>query len=271
MLNERQTKILEFIARNGEVKNAEIKAMYPDYSDMTIWRDLEKIESEGHIRRIWGGAAYAGHTPKQREHNFNFRMKQSTAAKEEISKIASAVIKTGRSYFFDAGSTIYTMTGFLPDERYTIITSAANVAVELAHRANCSVTLLGGQLDPVTLSCSGTQSLDMLEDLNVEVAIMATSGYSAYSGFTCGSINESQLKKRIINKSRLTVMLLDHDKVGTNLPYTFSTLGNIDILITDSRSQELLKDAESHNVTVFYPGDGLTPAERASLCEKKLH
>ena len=271
MLNDRQTKILEFITRNGEAKNAEIRALFSDYSDMTIWRDLEKIEKEGLIRRVWGGAVYAGETPKEREHNFNFRMKQNTAAKEEISKIASAIVKTGHSYFFDAGSTIYTMTGFLPDERYTIITSAANVAVELSHRKNCAVTLLGGQLDPVTLSCSGTQSMEMLEDLNVEVAIMATSGYSSYSGFTCGSVNESQLKKRVINKSRLTVMLLDHNKVGTNLPYTFSTLGNIDILITDSRARELLDDAESHNVTVFYPGDGLTPADRLALCERLLH
>ena len=267
MLNERQNRILEYISNNGEARNAELLKLCGDYTSMTLWRDLEKLEEEGHIKRVWGKAVIAKSVPKEREHNFNFRIKHNTAAKEEISRIASGLIRPSHSYYFDAGSTIYTMTGFLPDERYTIITSAANVAVELAHRSNCSVTLLGGQLDAVTLSCSGSQSLEMLSDLNVEVAIMATSGYSSHSGFTCGSLNESQLKKSVINKSRITVMLLDHDKVGNNLPYTFSSLGSIDILITDVLTDELLFEAERNNVTVFFPGDGLSPAERLARFE----
>lgn len=268
MLNKRQTALLNYIAKNGEAKNTELRALNGDYSTMTLWRDLDKLEAEGHIRKVWGGAVISGSVEKEREHNFNFRIKQNTEAKEEISRIASGLIKPSHSYYFDAGSTIYTMTRFLPDERYTIITSAANVAVELAHRSSCSVTLLGGQLDAVTLSCSGSQSLEMLEDLNVEIAVMATSGYSSHSGFTCGSLNESQLKKRVINKSLLTIMLLDHDKVGKNLPYTFSNLGNIDILITDEITEELRIDAARHKIRLFGPEDGLTAEERLSICEQ---
>ncbi|MDO4488637.1 MAG: DeoR/GlpR family DNA-binding transcription regulator [Eubacteriales bacterium] len=264
-MNERQKKLLEYLIDKGEAKNKELLKLSGDYTNMTLWRDLEKLEAEGLIKRIWGGAMIIDDTPSEREHNFNFRIRQNTAAKEEISKIAADLIKPSRSYYFDAGSTIYTMTRFLPDERYTVITSAANVAVELAHRSKCSVTLLGGQLDAVTLSCSGSQSLDMLSDLNVEVAIMATSGYTSHTGFTCGSLNESQLKKSVINKSRVTIMLLDNDKVGNNLPYTFSRLGNIDALITDIVTDELVFDCERQNVKLFYPGDGLTSAKRKSM------
>lgn len=270
MLNKRQNLILDYILKNGEAKNAELQKMIGDYSLMTLWRDLDKLETDGQIRRIWGGAVAANTVPKEREHNFNFRIKQNTEAKEEIARIAADLIRPSHSYYFDAGSTIYTMTRFLKDERHTIITSAANVAVELAHRSNCAVTLLGGQLDAVTLSCSGSQSIDMLEDLNVEIAIMATSGYSSRSGFTCGSLNESQLKKRVINKSLLTLMLLDHDKVGKNLPYTFSNMASIDILITDEADEELKLEAETHNVLMFYPGDGLDARSRLEACDKRL-
>ena len=270
MLNKRQNAILEYIVKNGEAKNSELQALIGDYSLMTLWRDLDKLEAEGQIRRVWGGAVAAGTSPKEREHNFNFRIKQNTEAKEEISRIAADLIRPSHSYYFDAGSTIYTMTRFLKDERHTIITSAANVAVELAHRSNCAVTLLGGQLDAVTLSCSGSQSIDMLDDLNVEIAIMATSGFSTRSGFTCGSLNESQLKKRVINKSLMTVMLLDHDKIGKNLPYTFSSLTNIDVIITDAVDDELKLEAETHNVLLFYPGDGLDAKSRLEACEQFL-
>lgn len=272
MLNKRQQTILNYIAKNGEAKNADLLNLIGDYSTMTLWRDLDRLESEGQIKRVWGGAVIASDTLKDRdrEHNFNFRIKQNTAAKEEISRIAADLIRPRHAYYFDAGSTIYTMTKYLGDERYTIVTSAANAAVELAHRANCTVTLLGGQLDGVTLSCSGSQSLEMLSGINIEAAVMATSGYSPRSGFTCGSLNESQLKKHVINKSLVTVMLLDHDKIGKNLPYTFSNTGSVDIIITDSVTEELYLDAETHDCLLFYPDDKRTSAERLSLFEKRI-
>ena len=269
-MNKRQQIILNYISQKGEAKNQELLDLIGDYSSMTLWRDLESLEKGGHIRRVWGGAVSAGETAKNREHNFNFRLKQNIHAKAEISQIAAELIRPGHSYYFDAGSTVYTMTKFLGDERYTIVTSAANAAVELSHRQNCTVTLLGGQIDGVTLSCSGPQSLEMLSGINIEAAIMATSGYSARSGFTCGSLNESQLKKQVINKSMVTCMLLDHDKIGKNLPYTFTNIQSVDIIITDEVTDELYLDAETHNTVLFYPGDGRTPEERLQIFEKSV-
>lgn len=269
-MNKRQQVILNYITRNGEAKNQELLNLIGDYSSMTLWRDLETLEKEGHIKRVWGGAVIAGDAAKVREHNFNYRIKQNTEAKEEISRIAAGLIRPGHAYYFDAGTTIYTMTKYLMDERYTIVTSAANAAVELAHKQNCTVTVLGGQLDGVTLSCSGPQSLEMLSGINVEAAIMATSGYSPRSGFSCGSLNESQLKKNVINKSHVTVMLLDHDKIGKSLPYTFCTLSSVDIVITDEVTDDLANECDSHNCLLFSPGDGTTPAERLSLFEERL-
>lgn len=269
-MNKRQQTILSFIAKNGEAKNQELLNLIGDYSAMTLWRDLDYLEGEGQIKRVWGGAVIAGDTAKEREHNFNYRIKQNTREKEEISRIAAGLIRPRHSYYFDAGSTIYTMTKYLRDERFTIVTSAANAAVELAHRSNCTVTLLGGQLDGVTLSCSGSQSLEMLSGINIEVALMATSGYSPRSGFSCGSLNESQLKKQVINKSIITCMLLDHEKFGKNLPYTFSNMSSIDIIITDEVTDELSLDAETHDTILFYPEDGRNDAERLQIFEERL-
>ena len=61
-----------------------------------------------------------------------------------------------------------------------------------------NITLLGGQVSGVTLSCSGPQAEQMLDGMNIDVAIMAASGYSFNGGFTSGSLQEAQLKQRWI-------------------------------------------------------------------------
>ena len=59
MLNERQSAILNYITEHGEAKNSELLSLIGDYSAMTLWRDLSKLEQEGQIARIRGGAVDA--------------------------------------------------------------------------------------------------------------------------------------------------------------------------------------------------------------------
>ena len=56
MLNERQMSILAYITEHGEAKNAALQSLIGDCSMMTLWRDLTKLEQEGRIIRIRGGA-----------------------------------------------------------------------------------------------------------------------------------------------------------------------------------------------------------------------
>ncbi|CAN4008053.1 sporulation transcriptional regulator SpoIIID, partial [Dysosmobacter welbionis] len=79
--------------------------------------------------------------------------------------------------------TILTLTYFLHEGSYTVVTSAANTAAELAQKNRYNITLLGGQVSGVTLSCSGPQAEQMLDGMNIDVAIMAASGYSFNGGF----------------------------------------------------------------------------------------
>ena len=64
-----------------------------------------------------------------------------------------------------------------------------------------------------TLSVSGINSLRFVEEINIDTAIMATSGYSSEYGFTNGEYNEGELKKAVIRKARKVVMIMDLSKV----------------------------------------------------------
>ena len=249
MLNERQMSILTYITEHGEAKNTALQSLIGDCSMMTLWRDLTKLEQEGRIIRVRGGAIAAQSPMAGQEANFTCRAKQN----------AADLVYPGHAYYLDAGSTILTLTYFLHEGSYTVVTSAANTAAELAQKNRYNITLLGGQVSGVTLSCSGPQAEQMLDGMNIDVAIMAASGYSFNGGFTSGSLQEAQLKQRVIRKAACTMMLMDCGKIGRSHPFTFASLDDVDVLV---------REAEAHNVRVFSVNDGLTPEERSAIMKE---
>ena len=89
MLNERQMSILTYITEHGEAKNTALQSLIGDCSMMTLWRDLTKLEQEGRIIRVRGGAIAAQSPVAGQEANFTCRAKQNVSAKEDIARIAA--------------------------------------------------------------------------------------------------------------------------------------------------------------------------------------
>ena len=84
MLNERQMSILTYITEHGEAKNTALQSLIGDCSMMTLWRDLTKLEQEGRIIRVRGGAIAAQSPMAGQEANFTCRAKQNVSAKKTL-------------------------------------------------------------------------------------------------------------------------------------------------------------------------------------------
>lgn len=252
MHNERRQIINKCIQKKGEVKIKELEEMFPDVSSMTLRRDLNHLEEEGYIVRTWGGAKSIKHLSEHREENYSSRETENINAKVKIAKKAVKLIDTGRSIFLDSGTTVMCLAEIIPDKSYSIITSGPNIGMEIIKKHNPSITLIGGQLSRNNISISGPNSLDFIKGINVDIAFLAASGFSLESGFTCGDFNECELKKHIINKARKVIMLMDLSKIDKNLPFTFATLKDIDVLITENQpAEEIIKVAEENGVKIL--------------------
>ncbi len=271
-MNERQLKILSYIKNRGEVRNKELLTILGGCTNMTLWRDLTLLENEGKIKRGRGTVMLVGGEVAGSEERFSARIKQNMSGKEELAGIACPLILQNHSYYLDAGSTIFSLTKRLDKNgRYTVITSAVNIAEELTKRGNNNVTLLGGQVNNYTLASSGPNTESMLRDINIDVAIMATSGYFSNVGFTGGYLPEAELKRQVLEKAFFTFMLMDSDKFGKSHPFTFATLKDIDILIGDSNlSRDFINAAGAEGVTVFTPNDGLSPSDRIEIYQSLI-
>ena len=271
-MNERQAKILYFIESKGSVQIKELQELVSDYTPMTLWRDLAKLEELGYIRRFRGGASAVRSQVTEQEQSFFYRLKKNVYEKEEISRIAVGLLNPYHALYLDGGSTTYSLAKRLPDGHYTIITSGANIAVELSQRNGYNVNLLGGQVIGTTLACSGPQAEDMLSSMNVDVAVLSTSGFSLEYGFASGYLSVAHLKKRVIEKaSSCVIMLMDKAKIGKVQPFTFARPQNIDILITDEElPKNIMDEMQRNQVKVFFPKDGYEDRQRRDWLEEFL-
>ena len=234
MMNERMNKVRDYIQSRGEVSVSELQSLYEGYSSMTIWRDLKQLEEQGCIRRVHGGVISVQSASFQVEGVYSKRARENTREKIAIAKAAVSLIRPGHSVYLDAGSTLMAVANHMGSERYTIVTSGANIAIELSQRHTCDVLLTGGQISENTLSCSGAQAEQFISSINIDLALMAPSGFSLQNGFTSGAQNESLLKRAVMKKAAKVVMLMDSSKIGRSLPFTFATLADIDMLITEA-------------------------------------
>jgi DeoR/GlpR family transcriptional regulator of sugar metabolism len=224
---------------------------------MTLRRDLITLEQQGHLIRTHGGAVsikkIASAGIKGEEDAYSRRAAENGTAKIIIAEKAISLIEKGRSIYFDAGSTVMCLAEMLPDDNYSILTSGLNIALELVKKSQTSVVSLGGLVNRNTLSGSGPNSLLLLDTINIDLAFMAASGFSIDSGFTVSNIYECELKRKIIQRAKQVIVLMDTSKLNKNQPFTFANLADIDIWICESPlPNEYMQATIAHNVHVMW-------------------
>jgi DeoR/GlpR family transcriptional regulator of sugar metabolism len=233
--HERQQQILEILDQKGEVHLNQLKEVFPDVSTMTLRRDLISLENEGYLVRTYGGAVSVKRlniSPGE-ENDYSTRATENVEAKMEIAKKAISYIENGRSIYFDAGSTIMCLANILPDDSFSIITSGANIALELVKKLRTSVVALGGMVNRNTLSVSGPEALMLMSNINIDLAFMSASGFSISSGFTVANVYECELKRKVVKRAKKVIVLMDTSKINKDLPFTYATLENVDIWVCE--------------------------------------
>ena len=230
----------------------ELEEIFPDCSSMTLRRDLKYLEDNGFVKRTRGGAVALSRLSMSAEDVYSMRALDNIDAKRTIATKASQYIEHGRSMFLDSGTTIMQFAKEIPDEYITILTSGPNIALELIKKTKPSVTVIGGQLSRNTLSLSGASANSFLSSVNIDIAFMASSGFSLQNGFTSGTYSECELKKDVLMRASKVIVLMDSSKVGKSLPYTFCTFDNIDILISDDNLQnDVIRAAAEKGVKII--------------------
>ncbi len=248
---QRREEIKKLLDSKGEVSLSELESLFPNCSGMTLRRDLKFLEDNGLVKRTRGGAVALSRLSIAAEDLYSRRATENIEAKTAIAKKAAALIESGRSLYLDSGTTLMRFAREIPDDYISILTSGPNIALELIKKNRPNVMLIGGQLNRNTLSLSGADAGRFLEGVNIDVAFMASSGFSLRHGFTSGTHSECELKRELLKMASKVIMLMDSSKVGKNLPYTFGFLSDIDVLISDDNlPEDIVAAGREQGVTV---------------------
>ncbi len=252
MFRDRRRWISEKLREVPVITLEELKNQFPDVSEMTLRRDIEYLEERGEAIKVRGGARSTRSVTARTDDPYQSRMNENIRSKILIAKAAAGMLEVGRSIFLDSGSTVQQTVPFIPNERFTFTTTGPHTALELCRIGKPIVNLVGGRLDSDYQAVTGMQAMRFLADINIDIAVLCPSGFSAESGFTGGNYNECELKRTVAKKARTVIMLLDVSKLDRSLPYTFCALSDVDYLICDAPLPERIREeAEAAGVKII--------------------
>ena len=240
MNNIRQEQMKEYIEQRNLVTIKELQALFPSVSLMTIHRDLDALEAGGFVVKFRGGAKSVRLTD---DPEFHVRVRENNEGKQIIAQKALGLIQPHTSIFLDAGTTNLLLAKSLPDINLNVITTGPSIALELAKLHNPVVTLCCGTLNRKNLALSGQNTLNMLESINIDLALIGVPGCSVEAGFTCGTEGDMLVKRLVIQKARTSVAMCSREKLSCLMPYTFANLSDVDYLISDEPMPESFVEA----------------------------
>jgi len=243
--------MVEMINRDGSVSFTALKEAFPSVSEMTLRRDLEYLDQSRQIIRIHGGAKSVEVTIGT-DDLFYKRSIRNADAKKLIAQKARNLVSENTSIYIDSGSTTTEFAKLFPDGRYLIFTSGISCAMELTRLTQAHVYMVGGRLNPSSLSVNGSRSLSYMENINFQTAFMGVTGYISGRGFTCGSEEECELKRAVIRKSDKIVVLMDAQKVDITSTFTYAELDDVDVIVSDGTlGEKTIREFEKAGVVIL--------------------
>lgn len=230
--SDRYTAIERIVRSAGTVSFAELKQHFPDISDMTLRRDLERLDRENRLVRVHGGARSIMNSACV-EADYTRRSSLNTEAKRTIAGKAAELLRSCSTVFLDSGTTVTELCRHLTGEKLLLYTNGVSCIMELQRQPGSSLHLLGGCFDSDALAVFGPDALDNIQRLHFDTAVLGTIGYDFYYGFTCEKPEDAQLKSAVIRRSDRCVVLMDTSKLGRAFTYTFARPEEVDAVVTE--------------------------------------
>lgn len=236
MKNRRIQDIKRLLLDKKQVMNVELCEIF-GVSIETIRRDLNILESEGFIRKVYGGARLAESSADSIPiENWDDRLHTNEAFKRSIAAKAASLIPDDCTVFLDNGTSVFEALPYFKEKKnLTILTNSLRVAMELGMYDTLTVYCVGGVINPDMLVSTGFFASELLSYFcHIDYAIISCDGFSPEGGTAECSIELSMLKKNILKKVSHIIAAVDHDKFGVSGSCLCCPTGDIDVLVTDT-------------------------------------
>lgn len=205
----RQKKIMDLIYKSEVVSIEILQENLSDISASTLRRDLKKLENEGKIVMLSGGAVKlclpSDDMPVSVKENLYSDEKQIVA------ELANNLVEDGDAIYLDSGTTCNMLFELIKKKRITIITSNVSI-LKTAGDIKAKIILLGGSLNSYLSSVDGALTEDNIKRFNYDKAFLGANGVDAVYGVSTPSMSEAAKKATVLKHSKKIYLLCDSSK-----------------------------------------------------------
>lgn len=225
---ERQAYIIHQINLHNKVLSSDLSIQL-NVSEDTIRRDLNELAENGQVIKVYGGAL-----SKSFQFPFQDGNVYAKEGKKEIATKAISLINSGMTVLIGGGTTMIELARLIPNDiQCTFFTISPLVALELAEKDNVEVILLGGKLSRNTNIVTGSQVINELADIRVDLCLLGTNSLSIEEGITDSDWEVVQIKRAMIKCSKNLGILSIAEKLNSNQKMRVVPLKEVSYLITD--------------------------------------
>lgn len=226
---ERQFSILSQLREQKKVLSNELSQVL-NVSEDTVRRDLKELASQGKLLKVHGGAL----TTSQKVFSYHQDAIFDHDIKSKIAKKALALIENNDVLIVGGGTTNLELVALMPDElNITVFTYSLPVAMRLSEHPNIEVIIFGGKLMKQARITIGLDMIQYISKIRADACFLGSSGIDIDTGLMEIDLDESQLKKAIVNVSDKVIIMSTSEKIDTKQRFLVCELDRINSLITE--------------------------------------
>jgi DeoR family fructose operon transcriptional repressor len=195
---------------------------------MTARRDLELLQIQGLARRVHGGAVAV--LPSE----FAGRAARASAAKITIATKLLELLPQSGAIVLDASSTVAALAAKLPDnDDLAVFTNGVDTFTALVRNEHTAVHLLAGLYDRRTTNLVGPMTIQSLQALYFDVAILSCAGLDPRWGATEATLEDAAVKQRMMEASSRKILVVDRSKLGLRGRARLAAIQDFDVIVTE--------------------------------------
>ncbi len=242
---ERQRLILAKMAQSGFVSYRELESAL-EASPATIRRDLTRLETEGRIARVHGGAKLVegkddAAQPRLIGTPFDQSITQNLAAKRAIGKAAAALCAPGEGIMIDGGTTTLQMCPHLAGLDCQVLTNSLHIVNGLLPQPGTRVLVPSGSIfreQNIILAPNGEDSMPRFHAPKLFMGAAAV----APQGVMQADVVLVAAERRLIDRAEQVILLVDSSKFASSSGAIVCGLDEIAIVISDSNLSKEARD-----------------------------
>ncbi|MEP2718353.1 DeoR/GlpR family DNA-binding transcription regulator [Pseudophaeobacter sp.] len=228
-LDLRRDQIIALLAENGALSAQELCTRL-DVSVQTIRADLRDLDEAALVQRRNGMAQL-----RQQAENIGYlpRLSLSHGEKHCIAQAVQPLVKNGARVALGTGTTVAQCARLLATRQDLFVASnSIHAVMALQNAPGAQVDMAGGSVRLRDLDVISSASIEFFAHYRMEQAIFSCGGISPSGEVLDYNSEEIAARQAITNCARQTILVVDSEKFGLDLPCRALNIWDYDVVVT---------------------------------------